>query len=565
MLKNLFIKNVALISSQNIEFEDGLCVLSGETGAGKSIIVDALSFVLGERADKNLIKHGEETAFVEAVFVLAPDSKALNALEAMGYERDNTLILSRTFSRNGKTESRINGRITSASMLKNITSFLVDIFGQSEHLGLKKPENHIKIIDGYSPANDIKEELSVLCKEYKEIERELLQYGGSDEQRERMLDILSFQINEIESADLKDDEESLLFEQKQKIINFEKISSAVGGTISALNGDDGALEKIGSAMRSLAAISSIGEEFSSVWDKLDAIKYEVEDVVSSVENMASGDEFDANYLDTIESRLDKIKSLKKKYGATISEVKQFLCEAKKKYDLLNDSVRITEKLNSRKEKLKTEIYQFSEKLSKHRREAGKNFASDVVAQLQDLGMKARFETNFDDIPSIENFVPNTNGFDKMEFLMSANPGEPLKPMAKVASGGEMSRFMLALKNITAAIEEIPTMVFDEIDTGISGNVAQMVAKKLAQVSKKEQCIVITHLPQIASMSDVGYLIEKSEDNGKTYTMISKLDFEAKVKEVSRLIGGADIGNYGGLHAKEMLDWADQYKKDLKKI
>ncbi|MBS1416566.1 MAG: DNA repair protein RecN [Clostridia bacterium] len=562
MLKNLFIKNIALIASQNIEFEKGLCVLSGETGAGKSIIVDALSFVLGERADKNLIKYGEETAFVEAAFELESDSRALNALEDMGFDRDTTLILSRSLNRNGKSESRINGRISATGMLKSLTSLLVDIFGQSEHLGLIKPENHLKILDGYAPAFVLKEKLSSACAEFKELEKELEKYGGSDEQRERLLDILSFQINEIESAGLGEDEEMRLLEQKRKILNFEKISSAVGGAIAALNGEDGAVERIVSASQCFAVVSGLGETFSSVCDRLDALRYEAEDIVSVVEDMAGGDEYDPKYLDEIEYRLDKIKSLKKKYGATVSEIFEFLKDAQRQYDSLSDSARITEKLNERKNLLKNEIYDLSLRLSEHRRLAAEKFAAEVVGQLRELGMNTSFAARFEEAPALQDFVPHSNGFDKMEFMLSANAGEPLKPMSKVASGGEMSRFMLALKNITASIEKIPTMVFDEIDTGISGNVAQMVAKKLAQASRKEQCIVITHLPQIAAMSDAGYLIEKREKDGKTSTTVTRLNAASKTAEISRLIGGAEIGAYGGLHAQEMIDWADEFKKGL---
>lgn len=562
MLKNLFIKNIALIASQNIEFEKGLCVLSGETGAGKSIIVDALSFVLGERADKNLIKYGEETAFVEAAFELESDSRALNALEDMGFDRDTTLILSRSLNRNGKSESRINGRISATGMLKSLTSLLVDIFGQSEHLGLIKPENHLKILDGYAPAFVLKEKLSSACAEFKELEKELEKYGGSDEQRERLLDILSFQINEIESAGLGEDEEMRLLEQKRKILNFEKISSAVGGAIAALNGEGGVVERIGAASQCFAVVSGLGETFSSVCDRLDALRYEAEDIVSVVEDMAGGDEYDPKYLDEIEYRLDKIKSLKKKYGATVSEIFEFLKDAQRQYDSLSDSARITEKLNERKNLLKNEIYDLSLRLSEHRRLAAEKFAAEVVGQLRELGMNTSFAARFEEAPALQDFVPHSNGFDKMEFMLSANAGEPLKPMSKVASGGEMSRFMLALKNITASIEKIPTMVFDEIDTGISGNVAQMVAKKLAQASRKEQCIVITHLPQIAAMSDAGYLIEKREKDGKTSTTVTRLNAASKTAEISRLIGGAEIGAYGGLHAQEMIDWADEFKKGL---
>lgn len=562
MLKNLFIKNIAIIASQNIEFEKGLCVLSGETGAGKSIIVDALSFVLGERADKNLIKYGEETAFVEAAFELESDSRALNALEDMGFDRDTTLILSRSLNRNGKSESRINGRISATGMLKSLTSLLVDIFGQSEHLGLIKPENHLKILDGYAPAFVLKEKLSSACAEFKELEKELEKYGGSDEQRERLLDILSFQINEIESAGLGEDEEMRLLEQKRKILNFEKISSAVGGAIAALNGEGGVVERIGAASQCFAVVSGLGETFSSVCDRLDALRYEAEDIISVVEDMAGGDEYDPKYLDEIEYRLDKIKSLKKKYGATVSEIFEFLKDAQRQYDSLSDSARITEKLNERKNLLKNEIYDLSLRLSEHRMLAAEKFAAEVVGQLRELGMNTSFAARFEEAPALQDFVPHSNGFDKMEFMLSANAGEPLKPMSKVASGGEMSRFMLALKNITASIEKIPTMVFDEIDTGISGNVAQMVAKKLAHASRKEQCIVITHLPQIAAMSDAGYLIEKREKDGKTSTTVTRLNAASKTAEISRLIGGAEIGAYGGLHAQEMIDWADEFKKGL---
>ena len=559
MLRNLFIKNIALISSQNIEFENGLCVLSGETGAGKSIIVDALSFVLGERADKNLIKYGEETAFVEAAFELEPDSRALAVLDEMGFERDTALILSRSLNRNGKSESRINGRLCAAGMLKGLTALLVDIFGQSEHLGLLKPENHLKIIDGYAPAENIREKLASACAEYKAVEKELEKFGGSDEQRERILDILSFQINEIESAGLDEEEETRLLEKKKKLLNFEKISSAVGGALVALDGENGVLERIAEAVQCFAGISSLGEDFAAVSDRLDALRYEAEDIVSTIEDMSSDDEFDET-LDSIEERLDRIKSLKKKYGATFADIFTFLKNAKEQYDTLSDSARITEKLNARKSALKTEIYSLSDGLSKHRRQAAERSAEEVVGQLRELGMKTTFAAQFEKAPSEEEFSPNANGFDRMEFMLSANAGEPLKPMSKVASGGEMSRFMLALKNITAAIEKIPTMVFDEIDTGISGRTAAVVGEKMLGIAKKHQVICVTHLAQIAALAEAHLMVRKYDDGKNTFVETRQLNEEEKVQRIAQMMDGESDSPSALTHARELIARADKIKE-----
>ncbi len=560
MLKSLYIKNIALIEETYIEFSDGLNILSGETGAGKSIIIDSLAFVLGARADKTLIKSGQNSAFVEGVFCCPKD----NVFEQFGFESDDGLFtVARTMSLAGKNEIRINGRIANQAVLKQISAGLVDIFGQNEHTFLLKPENHLNILDGFDSDKQLLQKVKDASEKVEDINSQFKKFGGNDSERERLIDMLSYQINEIELAELAVGEDEELLLQKKKGQSVEKISYACSSALDMLTGQANSLANISSSASYLSQISNLDNEYDSLYQRLNSAKYELEDIAESIDDILANLSFDQYELDRIESRLDKIKLLKRKYGGSIEEILAFCENSKQKLDELQNADELVAKLKKQKQQALNELYDVSLQLSDYRKQVALQIEQKIMSELCDLGMKnTTFKVVFDEIPSKQDFCGcGATGFDNVEFYFSANKGEPAKPLSKIISGGEMSRFMLALKNITAKIEKIPTMVFDEIDTGISGKIAEVVGQKLAKVSHDYQCLVITHLPQIAAMSDEHLLIEKFVEHEKTKTSVKKLDEQGKISEVARLVAG-DIGDYGQLHAKDLINWANSYKNSL---
>ncbi len=569
MLKSLVIDNIALIDHLEIEFREGLTVLSGETGSGKSIIIDSLSFVLGDRADKTLIKYGKNAAEVTALFDVN-DSPVLKKLSEYGYGEDSEILLYRKMSVEGKNEIRIQGKTATLAILREVCSELVDIFGQGQHLALLNEKNQLSVLDEFcshkSVCNKLKNEL---YPGLASVVKELKSFGGDESERERLLDILKYQIDEISSANISEEEEIELQTAYKRLVNAEKISVAIGQSSDCLSGETGAVSQLAQASGILRNITNLEESADLLSDRLVSARIEIEDVAAQLQDLLSSMEFSPNEADRIQDRLEKYRQLKRKYGGTVAEVLKFLSEAQTKYDNLVNASENIERLNEEKNLILTQMYNLSIEKSAERKKTASNLAKRITKELDDLGMRGtEFSVQFNDTPTFEQYAlsPSADGFDKVEFLMSANVGEPLKPLSKVISGGEMSRFMLAVKNITALAEKIPTMIFDEIDAGISGNMAQMVANKLANVSGDKthgyQCIVITHLPQIAAMADVNLYIEKYEKEGKTYTSVKVLDsYEARAQEVSRLMGG--IGEHALSSAKELLDWSASYKENLR--
>ena len=559
MLKNLTIKNIALIANLTVDFGENLCVLTGETGAGKSIIVDSLAFVIGGKADKNLIKSGEEKAIVEAVFEVEETSLPYLLLKELGYEPDTTIVLFRAMNLQGKNECRLNGRICALSVLKTIANTLVDIFGQSEHVNFLRKEAHLEIIDKFKKSNLIAE-LENVVAEYKQQRAELNRFGGTDEERARALSLIEYEINEIKNANLSCDEEEKLLSLKAKVANVEKIAGALKNSLSHLTETTNIASEIWLASTSLQSVLHYDKDIEDCFNRLQNVKYEIDDLIGVLDAKLSECDYNPVEIDNIITRIDDIKRLKRKYGATIEDVLNYLAESEQKYTDLIESTTKIEIINKKLTKLKDEAYRLSEKLSCFRQKSSEEFCRQIQQELTDLGMKdATFSTYFAPPPDFEEFIPSEKGYDNPEFMFSANKGEPEKQLSKVISGGEMSRFLLAVKNVTARIENISTMIFDEIDVGLSGNIAQMVSKKLANISRQYQCIVITHLPQVASMGDSNYLIEKSVREDKTYTSVVLADYQLKIKEVERLMGGENIGEYSKKHAEEMIAWAENYK------
>lgn len=564
MLAQLTIENIALIDKLELELKNGLNILSGETGAGKSIIIDSLNFVLGERADKSLIRYGTDHAIVQAVFedYLNPSVSAY--LDDIGVECEDVLIIRRKMSVDGKNECRINGRISTLSILKGLTELLVDIHGQHEHQSLLKSANHIKLLDDIGAAKiaKVKVDVANYHAEYVSLKRELSRFGDESE-RERKLDILTFQIDEIEKADVKDGEEDELLQARKRIRNMEKILSALGEAKNTLDGYDSnsVSASIKNSSSLLGTISAYDDSIGPLIDRLDDAKIEIKDIADTLSDMLEKLDFDARSAEKIEERLEVVRNILHKYGGNFENLQRFYEDARKEAELLSGAAQTVEDLQDRIETAKKNLEKSARKLTELRHEVANKFESDITRELKDLGMGgSTFKVDFvttDDVDQI-----SANGADTIEFLFSANVGEPMKPLAKIISGGEMSRFMLAFKNIVAGVDGIGTMVFDEIDTGISGNISAVVSEKMCNISRDRQVIAVTHMPSLAAMADNHYLIAKSTENGKTLTHINLL--EDDTDEVARLIGGNDYSQFAVPHAKEMKAWADRYKKSLVK-
>ena len=562
MIKSVSVKNIALIDSLDFELGGNLNILSGETGAGKSLIIDALNFVLGERADRSLIRYGTDHAVVEALFEDYLTPQVERYMEEVGIDPEEVLIIRRKMSSDGKNECRINGRPSTLSVLKGLTELLVDIHGQHEHQSLVKPANHEGMLDGMGGASlaSVKADVKALHAKYRALIAEYSALGNESE-RERRLDVLSFQLKEIEDAGIAEGEEEELLEKRKRIRNTEKIISALSAARGLLEGYDG--RSLGgdlkSASASLAGISSYDGRIDSVCDRLDAAKTEIEDISETLGDMMREVDFDAKGADALEERLELVRNIQRKYGGSYAAVKEFYESAAREAELLSGASERTAELEREIASVGKELSREAEKLGDMRRVQAEDFERAMTKELSDLGMSG---TTFK-VDILSDYAPENvgeTGGDKVEFLISPNVGEPLKPLAKIISGGEMSRFMLALKNIVAGIDGIGTMVFDEIDTGISGHISAVVAEKMCNISRTRQVIAITHMPSLAAMADSHFLIAKSVKEGKTLTSLNLL--EDDTDEVARLIGGNDYSSHAVPHAKEMKKWASDYKHSL---
>lgn len=564
MISQININNIALIKELSLELNAGLNVLSGETGAGKSIIIDSISFVLGDRADRSLIRYGENKAKVEVVFTGIKANKILvDKFEEYGIDcEEDTLIISRTMTEN-KSECRINGRIVTLGILRDIVSLAVDIHSQNEHQSLYKVANHIRILDNYS--SNLRKDLEYFNKvsaDYKLICDKLSNFP-TEEERERQIDLLSFQINEIEAADIKEDEEEQLNSDRNRYYNSQTIFTGFDSAVQNIEGyqNFGGISALNQAIKNLNEVEKFDESVCKLTERLESTVIELKDISDTLKSKLEDAEscsYDINY---IEERINAIKKIKRKYGKNKEEIDLFLGKAKAELDGLlysQDTVNVLlkEKLN-----LEKEIIKSAQQIHTVRAKNAEKFSLDIVENLRQLGMKKSvFEVKCE---LSDNILKDMNRFgaDYVEFMLSPNLGEPLKPLAKIASGGEISRFMLALKNVIASVDEIDTLIFDEIDTGISGNIAKVVATKLWDIANKRQVIAITHLPQLASMADTNFLIHKDEIDGKTLTFVEKLNKDRIYDEIMRLSGAVEKSDIGLSNAKEIKRWADGYKSN----
>ena len=559
MLKTLYLKNIALVDEAEIAFSEGLNVLSGETGAGESVSLDSIDFVLGAKADKGMIRSGQSECSVRAEFTCEPELLR-PVLEELDLEESDTLLIVRRLNADGRGSLKVNGCPMTATMLRKLTSQLVDVHGQSEHFFLLKETNQLRLLDQIAGTERERAEVASLLKERRSYAEKLSSLGGDEGERERRADILRFQIDELENAALKEGEEEELTALRTKYQNAEKILGGLKTVRDALLSDGGASDAVNTAHRGLISIEKYGD-YAALSERLENALAEIEDIGETAESLAEELDIDEREAERVENRLDEIRSLKKKYGGSVEEALNFLTRAKEELQLLENSAEECEKLKALLESNAKKLYSACEALTKKRKEGAEGFTRRVTEELKTLNIpSARFEIAFD--PYTEEDLPRANaeGLDRVKFLFSANAGEPVKELGKIISGGEMSRFMLAVKAQLSSIGTIGTYIFDEIDAGIGGKTARVVAEKFADIAKTTQIIAVSHLAQIAAFADRQFLIEKKEEEGRTYSRIRALEEEERAGELVRLLGG-EQGGSALMHAEELLKNARAYRSE----
>lgn len=538
MLSVLKIENIAIIESAEIEFSRGFNVLSGETGAGKSIILDSINAVLGFRTSRELIRTGASEARVTALFSSVGESveKKLEEL-LLPITPDKTLLVSRVISPD-KNVCKVNNALTNVSALREIGAELISIHGQQDNRELLNNETHISYIDSIGDLTADVGNYEKLYNELLTLRYQIKKLSGNKEEKARRIDILSYQIDELEKADINPGEWEALKNRRTELQNFERIQESLSATYDALSGGDsykGAVEMVSGAFRELSSIGKFSNEIQTISEKLGDLYYELSDVADTVRDSISGDGYNPHELEEIENRLDLLYKLSKKYGETEEEMLLFLESARKELSEISLSDEVLDELRIKYSKKLVETQNFAKTLSDKRKKEAKAFCEKVCEELRFLDMPSvQFLVDFKEVDLCE------NGIDSVEFLISANVGENPKPIAKIASGGELSRIMLALKTVLAHKDKIPTMIFDEIDAGVSGRAALKVASKLKNVSNGKQVLCVTHLAQLMSYADSHYLIEKAVRDGKTYTGVTLLDLDGRKKEIARITSGGEI-------------------------
>lgn len=546
MLRTLDIENIAVIEKASVDFSPGLNVLTGETGAGKSIVIDSINAILGERTSKELVRHGCDNAYVSAYFDDIPETVSEKIAE-IGYELDdNALLLSRKISTNGKSTCKINGKSATVSMLKEVGTLLVNIHGQHDSQALLNPDYQYQYIDMMFSDNSIFQAYKASFKDLITARRKLKALAMSESDKDKELELLDYQIKELEDACIKIGEREELNQRRALISTAEAITNALNLSLQTINGDDennGVQSSINICFNTLLQFGQakeISEVFADINDKLEFAKDKIDALLLELN-------FDPNELEQIEERLDLLFRLSAKYGSDESEMLDFLEKAKQRRNSIVYSDMELEKLNAQYDEYFDKTVRLAEELSASRKRIAEEFEKQVKAELEFLDMpKLQFKVDF------QKGNLSSNGFDKIEFLISTNPGEPPKPLAKIASGGELSRIMLAIKNILSYNDTIGTLIFDEIDVGVSGRASQKIGLKLKAVSKNTQVICVTHSAQIASNANEHFLIEKDITSDKTYTKVTPLDFESRKRELARIMGGLEITDTLLKSAEELL-------------
>ena len=547
MLSLLHIENIAVIESADISFDQGFNVLTGETGAGKSIVIDAISAILGERAYRDMIRTGTNKASVRAVFTDVPE---LSWFADNGVEYDSEVVIQRQIHLDGKNVCRVNGSLVSVNILRKLGIQLINIHGQHDSASLFDEENHLQFLDSFADNEalrlDYAEKYAAVAKLRRDIERMTMDEG----EKLRRMETLKYQIAEIEKADLQPGEDEELEDRRKLLQNAEKIADGMNEAVENLYGGDdtdGAASMLATAERALARISRFSESISELHDKVADLMYQVQDIAEEVRDARDDLAYSADELEQIESRLDVIHRLRRKYGTTCEDILAYLQRAKQELDEIEFADDHLERLKKKLSKAEKTAWDAALALRENRKQTAVSMSERILTELAQLDMpRVQFSCEFTELEL------TTNGADSVAFYMSANAGEALKPLSKVASGGELARIMLAMKNVLAERDQIATLIFDEVDTGVSGRAAQRVAEKLRSVAAHKQVLCVTHLPQLAALANTHLLIAKSERDGRTYTSVTPLDIEGRKRELARIIGGTNITETTLKSAEEML-------------
>ncbi len=563
MLRELSIRNFAIIDDLTVSFADGLTVLTGETGAGKSIIIDAVSLLAGGRSSQEFIRHGAKKAELGGLFQITNDRHPVyGKLEEAGIEaEEGTIILRRDVNDNGKSICRINGKLVPLSVLREIGGSLIDIHGQHENQELMDEKQHIHLLDYFAQAElaPIMERYSDRYNSYRALKRELEALNLNEQRMAQRIDLYQFQLKELEEADLKLGEEEILMEERRRLMNFHKIFERANVAYEAISGEGSGLDYIGNAMSALDDIVSIDDQFKEPSEAITTSFYSLQDAMYQIKSILDELEFDPERLNEVEQRLGQYQTMKRKYGTTVEEILAYYKKIDEELLQLINRDETIQKNEQVLKKMEAELTELADELTVVRKKYALLLSEAIMEQLRVLHMeKAKFIVNF----SQTEFLDAT-GKDYVAFYISTNVGEPPKSLPKIASGGELSRMMLALKTIFSSSNGITSIIFDEVDTGVSGRVAQAIAEKIAAISIHSQVLCISHLPQVAAMADQHYLIRKQVEHDRTFTTVNEIKANERIEEVSRMMSGAEITELTLQHANELVEMADNRKHHLK--
>ena len=566
MLTELSIRNFAIIDALSISLEKGLTVLTGETGAGKSIIIDAIHLLVGGRGSAEFIRHGESKAEIEGLFIIDEEKHPVfEKMQEIGIDiTDGMVVLRRDIALSGKSACRVNGKLVTIAILREIGRTLIDIHGQHEHQELMDERLHLPLLDQFGGEKIVQalSEYQRLYKDYDYAVKQLKKLSQNEQQMVHRLDLIQFQHDEIESAELVLGEDDSLTEEKKKINNFERLHESLQTGYQSLTGEQRGLDWLSLAMNNLEEAAELDESTKGISESISNSYFIIEDAVSLIRDQLDSLEYDPERLDLIESRLNEINQLKRKYGKTIEEIVEYGSMIEEEIETLQNRETHIVKLEAQIKSIRSDLLVEAKNLSELRQTYAKQLTDHIQKELQELYMeKTIFEAHFHKTAFTFTDADEVgkNGLDSMEFYLSTNPGEPLKPLSKIASGGELSRIMLALKSIFSKHQGITSIIFDEVDTGVSGRVAQAIAEKIHQVASGSQVLCISHLPQVAAMADIHLFIAKNIKDGRTNTSVKSLNEEDKIKEIGRMISGVEITNLTKEHARELILQADQKK------
>ncbi len=572
MLTEISIRNFAIIDEVTVPFDDGLTVLTGETGAGKSIIIDAIGLLIGGRGSSEYVRHGTDRAEIEGLFYIPENHSVIEKAQGLGIEvSDGMVVLKRDMTSSGKSICRVNGKLVTLAILREVGQSLIDIHGQHEHQLLLQSDKHLSLLDQYNSV-DMKrtiQEYQQLYKRYIEVQKHLKNLTENEQEMVHRIDLIQYQLEEIEQAKLQPKEDEELQEEKQRLSNFERLYQSVTDAYQALYGEQKGIDVLGLAMSHLEDVSDYDPELKPIQEAVTSAYYTLEDSAHQLRNYVESMEFDPGRLDVIEERLHEINSLKRKYGNSVEEILEYSSRIEEELDTFTNKDDRIRQLEEELKEIGKDLYLEAKQLSTLRKKASERLEKKIHQQLKDLYMeKTIFKVSFELVSGVSNVSADIDGnkisfsksgMDEVEFLISTNPGEPLKPLVKIASGGELSRIILALKAIFSNQQEVASIIFDEVDTGVSGRVAQAIAEKIQKLSTGSQVLCITHLPQVAAMADRHLYIKKSIKGNRTLTIVKPLSFDNKVKEIARMISGVEVTDLTKRHAKEMIQFADEAK------